>query len=313
MTKKHTDQTMQKTKPAGLHPRNKHRNGYDFKTLTRVNAHLTPYVRQNPAGRPTIDFANNRAVVELNKSLLMSDYGIDTWDIPKGYLCPPIPGRADYIHYLADLLMSTGIKRQQFDQVRALDIGTGANAVYPIIGMSEYGWSFTGSEVDPISLKNIEHLKNHNRLLDRLRVVAQLQRDKLFEGVIQPGEYFHLTLCNPPFHTSQQEAEQGAARKKANLSQKTVRTQTTGLLNFGGQATELWCPGGELGFVRRMIRESTQFADQVGWFTCLISKQEHLAPLRKALKALPVAEIRTVTMAQGQKVSRFLAWTFAAP
>jgi 23S rRNA (adenine1618-N6)-methyltransferase len=35
--------------------------------------------------------------------LLISYYDIQKWDIPH-YLCPPIPGRADYIHYIADLL-----------------------------------------------------------------------------------------------------------------------------------------------------------------------------------------------------------------
>ena len=40
----------------------------------------------------------------LNRAILMHHYGVKSWDIPAGYLCPPIPGRADYIHSVADLL-----------------------------------------------------------------------------------------------------------------------------------------------------------------------------------------------------------------
>jgi 23S rRNA (adenine1618-N6)-methyltransferase len=40
----------------------------------------------------------------LNKAILKAFYKIEYWDIPLHYLCPPIPGRADYLHYTADLL-----------------------------------------------------------------------------------------------------------------------------------------------------------------------------------------------------------------
>ena len=291
-----------------MHPRNKHRNGYDFPQLVRVNSHLGAFVKNNPQGRLSIDFSNDQAVFELNKSLLLSDYGIDHWEIPTGYLCPPIPGRADYIHALADLLMSRGVKRSYFDQVNVLDVGTGANAIYPIIGISEYDWRFTGSDVDPVSIENILKLKANNSLLGKFLALKQDRHDRVFEGVISDQDYFHLTMCNPPFHASQLDAERGTKRKNANL--KISDNKKEAHLNFGGQSTELWCCGGEVGFIRRMIRESVDYADQVGWFTCLVSKKENLPLLRKVLKKLPVKETKTVTMAQGQKVSRFIAWTF---
>jgi 23S rRNA (adenine1618-N6)-methyltransferase len=299
---------MVKNTSARLHPRNRHGKGYDFSKLKRVNSRLAAFIRTSPQGRLTIDFSDNQAVLELNRALLMSDYAIDYWDIPKGYLCPPIPGRADYIHCLADLLMSRGVKRQSFDQVRVLDIGTGANLIYPIIGISEYDWAFSGSEVDPISLENILKLKTKNRLLDKFSALKQDRHDRVFEGVIGRQDFFHLTMCNPPFHASQEEAELGSKRKNANLNLPSHKG--AGHLNFGGQRSELWCPGGELGFIRRMIRESAHHAGNVGWFTCLVSKKENLPLLRKALKKVPVKETKTVTMTQGQKVSRFLAWTF---
>lgn len=91
------------TKP-GLHPRNRHQNRYDFTALQQANPELTAFVRRSPAGEPTIDFADPLAVKALNRALLAHHYQVKNWDIPDGFLCPPVPGRADYIHHLADLL-----------------------------------------------------------------------------------------------------------------------------------------------------------------------------------------------------------------
>ena len=87
-----------------LHTRNKHNGQYDFSLLTENYPPLRKFVLLNPLGIQTIDFFNPHAVKALNKALLISYYGIRYWDIPKNYLCPPIPGRADYVHYIADLI-----------------------------------------------------------------------------------------------------------------------------------------------------------------------------------------------------------------
>ena len=87
-----------------LHTRNKHNGQYDFSLLTENYPPLRKFVLLNPLGIQTIDFFNPHAVKALNKALLISYYGIRYWDIPRNYLCPPIPGRADYVHYIADLI-----------------------------------------------------------------------------------------------------------------------------------------------------------------------------------------------------------------
>jgi 23S rRNA (adenine1618-N6)-methyltransferase len=127
---------------------------------------------------------------------------------------------------------------------------------------------------------------------------------KCFQGIIQPGEHFDLTMCNPPFHASAAEATAGTQRKLRNLGGKKE------VLNFGGRAGELWCEGGELAFIRRMIEESVAFASNCGWFTTLVSKSEHLPRLEKALRQVNATEMKIIDMAQGQKKSRILAWTF---
>lgn len=291
---------MDSTLKAGLHPRNRFNTRYDFPQLIACCPALAVFVKPNAHGDDSIDYADPLAVKALNQALLQQAYGLEHWDIPPGYLCPPIPGRSDCIHHLADL-----IAQRRGPSVRVLDIGTGANCIYPLIGASEYGWSFVGAEVDPAAWRWAQKMVRTNPSVKEL-IECRLQKSaaQCFHGIIQRGEHFDLTMCNPPFHASAEEAAAGTQRKLRNLGGKK-----TGL-NFGGRANELWCEGGELGFIRRMIEESAPFAGQCGWFTTLVSKSENLGPLEKSLRKVKAAEVRVIDMAQGQKKSRVLAWRF---
>lgn len=292
-----------------LHPRNKHRERYDFKLLCATYPELAPFVAVNKYGDESIDFFNPDAVKALNKALLKQYYSISHWDIPKGYLCPPIPGRADYIHYLADVLAAANKDElPKGSSIRVLDIGTGANCIYPIIGAKEYGWSFVGSEVDATAVNAAQALiENNPALQGKLEVRLQKNTQHIFKGIIQQGELFDLTLCNPPFHSSAEEAQASTLRKLSNLKQKKINTP---VLNFGGQNKELWCEGGEVAFISKMIQESTEFADSCLWFTSLVSKESSLKPLYAELRKAGALLVKTLSMGQGNKNSRALAWTF---
>ncbi|MNP64670.1 Ribosomal RNA large subunit methyltransferase F [compost metagenome] len=85
------------------------------------------------------------------------------------------------------------------------------------------------------------------------------------------------------------------------------------MLNFGGQAAELWCEGGEARFVTQLISESAQVGQQVLWFSTLVSKASNLPAIQTALKKAGALQSQVVEMSQGQKQSRFVAWTFQTP
>ena len=287
-----------------LHPRNQHKEGYDFVRLVACFPELEAFIISNPVGQTTIDFQDVWAVRALNQALLKTHYNINFWDIPADYLCPPIPGRVDYIHYLADLLASNNNQEIPCGRkVKVLDIGTGANLVYPLTGQSEYGWHFTGVDIDPTAIKVAQQICQFNKLKINLR--RQNIRENIFKGVIEPHDAFHLTMCNPPFHTSIEEANKGTQRKWRNLGKGQSKK-----LNFGGQNAELWCPGGELEFISSMVEQSMEFADQCMWFSSLVSKKNNLQPLYKILGKAKVIDFKVVEMAQGQKSSRFIAWTY---
>lgn len=294
-----------------LHPRNQHRGRYDFQQLIASSPELAAYVSLNAYGDESVNFADPEAVKELNCALLKQVYGITGWDIPAQYLCPPIPGRADYLHYLADLLGSgNGGIIPRGASIRVLDIGVGANCVYPLIGHSEYGWRFVASDIDSLALENAQRILDVNGgLNDAIELRLQASRSAIFTGVVQPDELFDLSMCNPPFHASLAEARSGTQRKWKNLGRESNKKKIP-VLNFGGQSLELCCEGGEEAFVCRMVEQSVQHPASCLWFTTLISKSASLPGVYRALKYAGAVQNRTIEMAQGQKKSRIVAWTF---
>ncbi len=291
-----------------LHPRNVHRAPYDFVRLVGACPGLREHIRPHPVSGETIDFANPSAVRELNRALLKLHYGIGHWEIPDGYLCPPIPSRADALHAVADLLADGG-EIPRGPTVRVLDIGTGANCVYPLLGTQLYGWSFVGTEIDPVAVAAARRNVTANPgLADRIEIRRQTSAGSIFAHVAAPGETFALSLCNPPFHASAAEAAEGSLRKLRNLGGE--RKVARPALNFGGRSHELWCEGGELAFVRRMITESAAQAGLCTWFTTLVSKRGNLPAIERALAKARPTDFRILPLFAGQKQSRIAAWTF---
>ncbi|HEX8269539.1 MAG TPA: 23S rRNA (adenine(1618)-N(6))-methyltransferase RlmF [Flavobacterium sp.] len=290
-----------------LHPRNIHRNGYNYSQLVKVSPELQHFISTNKFGNEAIDFSDANAVKALNKALLMQYYKIENWDIPDGFLCPPIPGRADYIHSIADLLAESNEGEIPMrSSVLGLDIGVGANCIYPIIGNAINGWDFVGTDISKQAIANCVQIFKWNPLLMKaISLQQQMNSRFIFKDIIQPDDKFAFTMCNPPFHSSAEEASKANARKIGNLSARAEKN-----LNFGGQHAELWCDGGELAFITQMIYESAKYPTQCLWFTTLVSKGSNLPAISKILKKVNVAEIRIVEMSQGQKSNRFIAWTF---
>ncbi|MBW7470866.1 23S rRNA (adenine(1618)-N(6))-methyltransferase RlmF [Marinobacter sp. F4218] len=292
----------------GLHPRNLHNQGYDFPALVKNHPALAPHVKPNAHGDLSINFADPLAVKTLNAALLNRYYDIVDWDIPEGALCPPIPGRADYIHYIADLL------GPEQPNIKLLDIGTGANGIYPILACQIYGWQCVGSDINTQSLENVATIiANNPTLKDRFALRTQPDKNHIFEGIIQAGEFFDVSVCNPPFHASLDEAVKGSQLKLNNLArsrgEQKAKTKSP-TLNFGGLGAELWCKGGEQLFLKKLIKESQVYSTQCRWFTSLVSKADNVKPAKKLIRKLGAVDIREIEMKQGNKITRVLAWTF---
>ena len=292
-----------------LHPRNKNREKYDLEALLTVQPDLEKHIKPNKYGENSVDFANPAAVKLLNKALLHHYYGIENWDFPDENLTPPIPGRADYIHFMADLLVQSNFGTMpEGEKITCLDIGVGASAIYPIIGVAEYGWNFIGSDIDEKSLDSARKIVDENPKL-KDKIILRLQKDshQIFKGIIENEEKIDLTFCNPPFHASNEEAEKGSRRKVQNLVKKQVKKAE---LNFSGLQSELIYEGGEAAFIHKMMAESKEFSENCYWFSTLVSKQSNLKRIYKTLNDLEAVGLKTIPLGTGNKSSRIIAWTF---
>ena len=279
-----------------MHKKNPFAADYDFDNLIKHNEALAKYVFPNKQGTKTIKFGDQRAVKALNKALLKTQFDVH-WDIPKGFPCPPIPGRLDYLLNIADLLPEKEIKM--------LDIGTGANMIYPILGTRHFGWHCTASELNPDSIKHAAQIISNNPSLSSVELRVQSDPKLILENIIEPDDKFDVMVCNPPHFKSLEDAQKHNQRKVRNLSSKKREK-----LNFAGRSNELWTPGGEAAFIQTLAEESVQFMDQVGWFTSLISRNDSVRGITEMIDAIPRTEVKVVEMTQGIKASRFVAWRF---
>ena len=283
-------------KEKGLHPKNKFAKGYDFDALIKVNPALKEYVLKNTFDAITIDFSDPKAVKELNKALLFSYDLITVWDFPDDNLCPPIPGRLDYIHHLSDLLSSE-------ENIKILDIGTGATCIYPLLGIAEYNWNFVATDIDLDSLDSAQDILDDNSLESKVELRQQFDETHILKGILENDDSFSATMCNPPFYKSAEEAQGANRRKTRNLGNNAIR-------NFSGNNNELWYVGGEKAFLHTYLYESSLYKTKSKWFTSLVSKKENVESLETSSKKLGVTEFKVIPLSQGNKVSRIVCWRF---
>ncbi len=290
-----------------LHKRNRNLHRYNLEALQVLVPELKEYCTINKAGNPSINFSHPLAVRYLNKAILRHYYEISYWEFPEENLCPAIPGRADYIHYMADLLTQENHGKLS-KNITCLDIGIGASAIYPIIGVVEYDWNFIGSDIDPAAIENAKKIVSSNAIL-KTKISCRLQTNpkELLNGIIKESDHIDLCISNPPFHASLKDAEKATQRKNRNLHGNRTLAQSK---NFSGNLNELVFEGGELGFIKQLIYESQKYSKRIFWFTSLVSKEENLFKIYQALEKQKVNQIETIEMATGNKISRIVAWTY---
>lgn len=280
----------------GLHKNNKHKNGYNFNFLIEKYPSISDIIIEK-FGKQTIDFSDPRAVKEFNKALLFAHYGIKDWNFPNENLCPPIPGRVDYIHHLADLLSSE-------ENIKILDIGTGATCIYPLLGVAEYNWDFVATDIELDSLDYAQDIIDDNNLDAKIKLRQQFKEEHILKGVLEEGDAFTATMCNPPFYKSAEEARGANRRKSRNLGNNAVR-------NFAGNNNELWYVGGEKAFLHTYLYESSLMPKVSKWFTSLVSNKNNVKSLENSGKKLGVSTFKVIPMTQGNKVTRIVCWHFS--
>lgn len=323
----HSRRNKRKRPSPAIHPRNKYAGGPpDFSLLASLYPSFEPFVSYSRDGRAKIDWTDFNATRELTRVLLLHDHGVNWW-IPDGQLCPTVPNRCNYIHWIGDLLSSDIIPntREGNGVVRGFDIGTGANCIYPLLGASLLGWSFVGSDVTEVALEWAEKNVNNNPHLANLIEIRKANScgatsngesfneevstsldshsgvnksyhgPPVLVGVIRDGEKFDFCMCNPPFFETMEEA---------GLNPKTA---------CGGTPEEMVCPGGEETFIGQIIEDSAHLKHTFRWYTSMVGRKTNLKTLISKLRELGVSIVKTTEFVQGQTSRWGLAWSFVPP
>ncbi|KAG5247909.1 methyltransferase protein [Salix suchowensis] len=321
-----------------IHPKNKYSdNPPDFSLLASLYPSLKPFVLYYRDGRPRIDWTDFNSTRELTRVLLLHDHGLNWW-IPDGQLCPTVPNRSNYIHWVEDLLSSDIIPKNSNngDIVRGFDIGTGANCIYPLLGASLLGWNFVGSDVTDVALewaeKNVKGNQQISELIE-IRKVTDCQGaisiedsncgesvncENKMDGnvtVVEEVELLPSSSFDPPLDMNKKYSGPplllGVVRdgEKFDFCMSGLNPKTS----CGGTPEEMVCPGGEKAFITRIIEDSVVLKESFRWFTSMVGRKVNLKFLTSKLREVGVTIVKTTEFVQGQTCRWGLAWSFVPP
>lgn len=338
-------------------------NGVDLNDLAEHEADLLgPHITRDEQGVAHIDFHDGRAATALNEATLRRDFGIHVVQ-PQDRLCPPIPNRLNYLLWLQDVLRHTRepvveaagatdedgqpTKRRKLagrsTSPQILDIGTGATAIYPLLGCAiDPHWVFTGTDIDAASLDNARKIVENPRndgcdhggdsssmgsgrpglrlmgdwplnLASRITLVLRSEEDTLIPLGSQCGDAadaHHAHDNAQPMYTATMcnpPFYSSAQEMQDSLDKKSLPPNGA----CSGTSTEMICAGGEVAFVSRLIDESTSLRERVRWYTSMLGKMSSIAPLVDRLKQRDVQNYGVSAFVQGSTRRWVLIWSFA--
>ncbi|KAK6916694.1 METTL16/RlmF family [Dillenia turbinata] len=325
-----------------IHPKNRYSDSPpDFSLLASLYPSFKPFVFYTRDCRPRIDWTDFNATRELTRVLLLHDHGLNWW-IPDGQLCPTVPNRSNYIHWIEDLLASDIITKINTDlnNVRGFDIGTGANCIYPLVGASLLGWNFVGSDVTDVALewaeKNVKSNPHISELIE-IRKVPCAEKDLSGqdssncdgESSTNPLEEVKPLESSPPMMASSEDTnylgppillgvvKDGEKYDFCMCNPPFFESMEEAGLNprtsCGGTPEEMVCQGGERAFITRIIEDSVKLKQIFRWYTSMVGKKSNLKSLISKLRDVGVTIVKTTEFVQGQTSRWGLAWSFMSP
>jgi 23S rRNA A1618 N6-methylase RlmF len=137
-----------------------------------------------------MDWKNLNEAIGYTQDLLKKQYNLSI-KLPIDRLCPPIPNRLNYIVWLQSIIqlcqLEENIFRMCYDEIKVLDIGTGASIIYPILGYKHYNWHFLGSETDLYSYKAAtDNLESNKIKLDNHIQLVLANSSEKFQSIFHP-------------------------------------------------------------------------------------------------------------------------------
>ena len=269
----------------------------DFLTLIKEFPELKKYIlKQNEDNEEEFqfDWSNNELSLLMDKSILNYYFNIKYYDIPKGFLIPPIPSRINYINLINSIITKL-IKDINIKNIIGIDIGTGANIIYPILGYSIYKWKFICTEINKEAYNNAKLILQKNNLENNINIIKQNNKDNIFISILNRENKYLFSMCNPPYYNYENEIK---------LEDKKRDNE----YNFD----EIYYKNGEYGFFQRYFEESICYKNNVFLYTILIGKKinaeniyDKLSSYSDIIKIYNMQKILT-----GNNVRYIIYWSF---
>lgn len=282
-----------------MHPRNIYRKPPDFKDLALKYPEFRKFAHQDLSGKVTINFKDAEALRALSRCLLHHDFNL-TVDIPQDRLVPTIPLRLNYLLWLEDILIENSL---QSADITGIDIGTGASCVYPLIGAAHFKWHMLATEIDEVSYqvacKNVE-VNN----LQSMITVKKVSDDTLLASAVDKDRCYEFCMCNPPFYSCETELDPKIISHSRKLSRAPPHNAPT------GSTLELASPGGEIGFIKRMLHDSMKLKNLIRVYTVMMGFKSSVKVVEGLLREANVLSIGTTEFFQGHTTRWGIAWTY---
>ncbi|KAK5135662.1 hypothetical protein LTR08_004963 [Meristemomyces frigidus] len=275
----------------------------DFDVLAEQDADFAAICRVSKDER-WIDFQNPKVVQQLTKSLLKCDFGVSI-QLPDDRLCPPVPVRWNYVHWIQELLDTTSdTYSDRYDperEVIGLDIGVGASCIYPLLACSSRSsWRMAGTDIDQHSLSYARKNVDANGTSKRIKLAHTTTDSPLIPIDALKIEELDFLMTNPPFYSSTEDMQASYTAKTAPPS--AVCT---------GAENEMICPGGDVGFVTRILTESLELRDRVQWYTAMFGKISSLQIVVAKLKEHDITNFAVTCLQAGYRTKRWaVGWSF---
>ena len=264
----------------------------NFKLLSEEFSDFKKFVFINKYGGYSINWKNPNALRELVKTLLNKYLNIIYYEIPENYLIPTLTSRYNYLNYINKVFKKKKIDKGENKIL--VDIGTGANIIYPLLGYKIFNWKFIGSEINDEAINIGRKILKENNLENDILIIKQNNNKKIFENIINFKNKYFCSICNPPFFDINHE------EKKDNLF-------TDNEYNYN----EVYCEGGEIFFIKEMIKESYLFRNNIFLFSTLIGRKNNMKKIYSVIQKLKdIKFLEKKTIQQGNNSRYIIIWSF---
>lgn len=278
----------------------------DFKALAKADP---DFKKTWQACTGKLDFQDPTVLQSLSKAILNVDFGLEL-SLPANRLCPPIPNRWNYVSWIQGLLDSTSPsytnRYEPERETTGLDIGTGASGIYAMLCMkSRPNWSMCTTDIDKTSFESAAANFAKNNMLARVKMLQTTASMPLIPLEGLGTKQLDFTLCNPPFFTDSAEMEKSLSGEGKATGPNAVCT---------GSNNEMVCPGGDLGFVTRIVTESLVLREKVTWYSSMLGKLSSAKSIVELLKSHGITNWAVGVLDPGTKTGTkrwIVAWSFS--